>query len=337
MRHRRIGFTLVELLVVIAIIGILVALLLPAVQAAREAARRMQCGNNLKQVATALHNYHDTYKTFPMGFSYPSNDGAAATPTDHECWAWSALMLPFIEQSPLHDAMGVTQQNLWRHFITAGAATKQRVETTIPTFVCPSDSGYNQPGKIHANRHFNDGIGVTTGGVATPVWPGLSNYMGNAGHRSNAALNPNTGIFYGNSNVRIADIMDGTSTTILVGERDTFYCRSGTWAGVRNPQGAQSRGVYVVAAHSHPVINQDTNVIAWNTNDIGCGQGYSSLHPGGIQVALCDASVRFVSETIHQNWYGTTVNGTVADSKDPSNGTYQRLMTRDDTQPVGDY
>src|SRR5688572_21241712 len=101
--HRRPrGFTLVELLVVIAIIGILVALLLPAVQAAREAARRMSCGNNLKQISLGLHNYHDTYKAFPAGWF---DFGGAAN--NFESWGWSAMLLPFVEQQPLHDQMGV--------------------------------------------------------------------------------------------------------------------------------------------------------------------------------------------------------------------------------------
>src|SRR4026207_1557814 len=96
------AFTLVELLVVIAIIGILVALLLPAVQAAREAARRMQCGNNLKQIGLALHNYNDTYKVFPSGFMYHG------IPTQ-ECWGWGALILPFVEQAPLHNQIQVSR------------------------------------------------------------------------------------------------------------------------------------------------------------------------------------------------------------------------------------
>src|SRR5688572_27645245 len=103
------GFTLVELLVVIAIIGILVALLLPAVQAAREAARRMQCGNNLKQIGISIHNYHDTYKSFPSGWICPSV-ATGAMAVDQESWGWSSLILPFMEQQALHDQLGVTRQ-----------------------------------------------------------------------------------------------------------------------------------------------------------------------------------------------------------------------------------
>jgi len=106
-RARRSGFTLVELLVVIAIIGILVALLLPAIQAAREAARRTQCTNNLKQVALGLHNYHDTYQVFPPGFvdSNPAYNTAIDVQNNLNGLAWSALILPFVEMAPLHDDM----------------------------------------------------------------------------------------------------------------------------------------------------------------------------------------------------------------------------------------
>ena len=100
---RRPAFTLVELLVVIAIIGILIALLLPAVQAAREAARRSQCTNNLKQIGLALHNYHDTHKSFPTGMVTFWPDPPGSHVTDEPVWGWAALVLPFIEQKPLHD------------------------------------------------------------------------------------------------------------------------------------------------------------------------------------------------------------------------------------------
>lgn len=338
-RIRRSGFTLVELLVVIAIIGILVALLLPAVQAAREAARRMQCGNNLKQIGLGLHNYHDAYNIFPSGWiqQVPAVDFA-------EAWAWSALALPFVEQGPLHDQLGVTKVSLERGFATGGVPYFNLTRTPIKMFMCPSDSGYNGTGLIHNNRNFNNGLGVLAAGHATPVLVAVSNYMGAAGHRdpntAAPAANgppPNTGVFYGNSGVRLAHVIDGTSNTFAVGERDTLNCRSGTWVGVRRPTGGGTQGWSVVVGQSQPKVNEPTSVIPWDTGRTGCGGGFSSLHPGGAQFVLCDGSVRFVSETINHFWFGTTAAGTVNDSKDASNGVYQRLMTRDDKLPIGDY
>jgi prepilin-type N-terminal cleavage/methylation domain-containing protein len=324
------AFTLIELLVVVAIIGILVALLLPAVQSAREAARRVQCNNNLKQIGLALHNYHDTYKSFPSGYVYPSGFATNAAAANHESWGWLALTLPFLEQQALHDQLGVTSQPLYRGFATGGAAFQDLVSTAIPGFICPSDTEYNKPGNVHQNRHFEDGAGVVAGGIAAPVRPGLSNYIGVSGHRDVVQRAHNTGVFFGNSTISMADITDGTSHTFAVGERDTKNCRSGTWVGVRNPNGSGTRGTQVVVGHSRPKLNQDTTAIAWNTANFGCGEGFSSLHPGGALFLLADGSVRFVSDSINHFWYGTTVQGTLAEHQDPQNGVYQRLLSRND-------
>ncbi len=319
MTHRaRRGFTLVELLVVIAIIGVLVALLLPAVQAAREAARRMQCTNNLKQIALATHNYSDTHGAFPSGWVY---SGVA----NSEVWGWSALLLPYLEQGALHDQLRVTQGNLATNLVSANwQPVAAGLETIIPAFICPSDSGYQGRGQIHNDRRYNGGAGF----AAHNYLPGVSNYMGVAGHNVNR-LNDltNTGIFYGNSSVAFRDVLDGTSNTFLVGERDTRYCRSGSWIGVRNTNGGGTRGIFVVSGHSRAKLNE--SVLAWDADPEGCGQGFSSLHPGGAMFARCDGSVTFVAETIqhfHVNGNGAHVN--------PNNGAYQRLLSKDDGLPV---
>ena len=138
--------------------------------------------------------------------------------------------------------------------------------------------------------------------------------------------------------VRLADVLDGTSNTLMVGERDTKDCRSGTWLGVRNTNGSTDRGVIVVIGHSHPKLNQDATALAWDTDRIGCGEGFSSFHPGGAMFVSADGSVRFISETINHFWFpNTLVNGTVAHSTDLSNGTYQRLMTRDDNLVIPNF
>src|SRR4051794_12352321 len=139
------AFTLVELLVVIAIIGILVALLLPAVQGAREAARRMSCSNNLHNIAIALHNYHDSLGSFPSGWLYKSTE-----PDFWESWGWSAFLLPFIEQKNLQDQLGVNvnplrvqlDPNMNPNGVTGAAQVQTGVETPLKIFMCPSDSGF---------------------------------------------------------------------------------------------------------------------------------------------------------------------------------------------------
>jgi prepilin-type N-terminal cleavage/methylation domain-containing protein len=337
----RTAFTLVELLVVIAIIGVLVALLLPAVQAAREAARRSSCQNNLKQLGIGLHNYHDALQTFPSGWiEHPTGN--------YEAWGWGSLVLPYLEQGALSEKLGVTRGTLEQRISTDKANVFPAVRTQLKVFICPSDSGHNS-GLTHNDRRFAGGIGFTAAGLTgNDTWVGSSNYMGVAGHRDVANAQPNTGIFFGNctgncpngaaASVRIADILDGTSNTLMVGERETKNCRGGTWVGVRNTNGGAARGVIVVVGHSHPKLNQKTNIIPWDEDRIGCGEGFSSLHPGGALFLAADGSVKFIPETINQNWFpGTLVNGTIAHSQNPQNGTYQRLMTRDDGLVIDSY
>jgi prepilin-type N-terminal cleavage/methylation domain-containing protein/prepilin-type processing-associated H-X9-DG protein len=339
--HRRTrGFTLVELLVVIAIIGILVAMLLPAVQAAREAARRSQCSNNLKQIALGLHNYHDTYKTFPSGWF----DFVGVDPPPYESFGWGALALPFVEQQPLFDSMGITKTRL-RHGLADGGGVQPNQQafialcrTRLEVYMCPSDTGYNKPNLTHNNRNFNNGDGTAVGGHATPVNMGLSNYPGVTGHRNvdSSNGNPNnSGIFFHQSGVTIADILDGTSNTCIVGERESLDCRGAVWVGTRAPRGSGARGISQVVGMSRPKINQgDTTAIPWDEpNGLGCMDGFSSFHPGGTQFALADGSVRFINQQIEHFWFGGGANA----HRDPANRTYQRLLARDDRLPVSGF
>ncbi|MFO0818144.1 MAG: DUF1559 domain-containing protein [Pirellulales bacterium] len=312
------GFTLVELLVVIAIIGVLVALLLPAVQAAREAARRIKCGNNLKQIGLAVHNYADSFGAFPSGWIYA---GAA----NYEVWGWGALTLPYLEQTTLHDQLRVNQGNLAANLLSANwQPIVAGLETVVPAYICPSDSGYQNRGQIHNDRRYNGGAGF----VAHAYVPGLSNYIGVAGHNVNRINDlTNTGIFYGNSSLSFRDVLDGSSNTLLIGERDTKNCRSGSWIGVRNTNGGATRGIFVVSGHSRARLNE--SVLAWDSDPEGCGQGFSSLHPGGAQFVRVDGSVTFLADTVqhfHVNGNGAHVN--------PNNGVYQRLLSKDDGLPV---
>ncbi len=320
MRRRR-AFTLVELLVVIAIIGILIALLLPAVQAAREAARRSQCTNNLKQIALGLHNYHDTYKSFASGWIHPGRGG-------FETWGWSAFALPFLEQGALHDQMGVSDDFIGHSMQSADwQRVRDGMQTVLAAFMCPSDDGYHREGLVHWARRFNGGVGWNTHNYR----PAVSNYMGHTGHYVTGGHAPirrrsNTGIFFGDSDVAFRSILDGTSNTFLVGERDTAFCRSGTWVGVRNTAGEGSRGIWTVIGGSRARLNQPDPPIYWGSNN-GCGEGFSSLHPGGANFAMCDGSVTFISETIdHHHVHGNHDH--------PNNGVYQRLGSRNDKLPV---
>jgi prepilin-type N-terminal cleavage/methylation domain-containing protein/prepilin-type processing-associated H-X9-DG protein len=320
--RKRTGFTLVELLVVIAIIGILVALLLPAVQAAREAARRMQCSNNLKQIGLAIHNYADTYKVFPSGFIYSGQ-------TARECWGWGALILPFMEQSALHNQLRVTQGSMYEQIISANwQPVVAGLETTLPGFMCPSDTGYQGRGQIHQDRAFSGGTGGA-GWIVHNFLPGLSNYIASNGHGpGRVAFEENSGMFYGNSHLDFGSIIDGSSNTFAIGERDTKFCRSGVWAGTRRGNGGGSKGIFVLVAHARVKMNESG--FPWDDDPRGCGQGWSSMHPGGAQFVFCDGSVTFISETINFNH---TQNGWDS-SGEVGNGTYQRLISRADGLPV---
>jgi prepilin-type N-terminal cleavage/methylation domain-containing protein/prepilin-type processing-associated H-X9-DG protein len=341
--RRHSAFTLVELLVVIAIIGVLVALLLPAVQAAREAARRAQCTNNLKQLALACHNYHDIHKTFPPNhiFSRPPGQGANA-----EGWGWQALILPQMEQQPLHEQLGVTQLSLLDLLAGGNPSLPNPIsllQTPIPAFLCPSDTNPDKP-LVPQQRHFGGGIGTNAGGWGN--WrPAASNYMSSRGTRNNWPNVANLdaqGMFSGHVAHSIADCIDGTSNTFLIGERDTRFCRSGTWIGVRNPQGNLVRGFYYNTANVRVPLNAPDPPYAWNSR-AGCSEGFSSMHPGGANFALADGSVRFISDTIEfrGNPPGCCVNvggqnyccydsGTTGPNYELVFGVYKRLGRRND-------
>ncbi len=307
MHFLRRGFTLVELLVVIAIIGILIALLLPAVQAAREAARRSACTNNMKQIGVALHNYHDTHKTFPLGAAVTSPTTYVPTGytgfTEPPGWSWSALILPFMEQTALYEQCGIGQ----------GVPIDQRItqiQTKLACYRCPSDTALPNNKRQWTWSYSN----VSTG-------PGTSNYMGMNGTSGGCYDNCN-GTFFRNASITFADVRDGSSNTIGIGERcwelkpgntNTLY-RAGVWAGT--PRGTQHSKdwIYDSLCNTYRPINPT----AWADWDY-VNSAIASTHPGGAMVGLLDGSTRFVSETIDF----TTV--------------YQRLGQRNDGQSVGEF
>src|SRR3954469_10961122 len=198
------GFTLIELLVVIAIIAILIALLLPAVQAAREAARRSQCVNNLKQMGLALHNYHDTVGVFPPG--YVSNQVPGSNPIvdgndPARGWAWGSMILPQLEQDPLFHAINFSLSVAFRANDTASLSR-------VNVYLCPSDGTPNSvPVRDSTNTKTVDTVGT-------------SNYVGVYGiGEVGDAPGGGRGLFFRNSRIAVRDVVDGTSQTFAIGER----------------------------------------------------------------------------------------------------------------------
>ncbi|QDV66761.1 hypothetical protein Poly24_04490 [Rosistilla carotiformis] len=264
------AFTLVELLVVIAIIGILVGLLLPAVQAAREAARRMQCSNNIKQMGLALHNYHDTYNSLPPGWIDDS--------TNQNRMGWPTYLLPFIEQSAVYDGMksvgayNVTWYTLPEMTTGTAAVPTPYAKMVLDSYVCPSDP--------------SRGINENLGGY------GKSNYTGVGGAHYIASGGAN-GTFYDHSFIRFRDMLDGLSNAMIIGERSTVdqasrgFVKKGTiWIG------AYSTGTYY---HNNAIANAS---VYYSLNGKAGNYNFSSAHPGGVQFAFGDGSSHFISETI---------------------------------------
>ena len=337
---RRPAFTLVELLVVIAIIGILIALLLPAVQAAREAARRSQCTNNLKQIGISLHNYHDTFKCFPPGSIIP--DVGRTTPRNVPNWGWLSFLLPYMEEKPLQDALEIDQWLLNEIYTLPFATTgvdATLAATPIDPLICPSSKSRPQsedPARLHPVDIDGDGTALD------PV--GTSNYVGSAGPRDDQA--GGNGVLHRSRACRFQDIRDGTSNVFAVGERDRD-CQAGIWIGYRN------------YGRSNTVTNpnygdtQGATCFPLNATTVAqCRKGFSSEHPDGAVFCLCDGSVRFVSDLIEFSNglvdpvncpYSTNVNNTIqsdvtldwaTQAARGNLGVYQLLSIRADNQPI---
>lgn len=270
--QRRSAFTLIELLLVVAIIAILVALLLPAVQQAREAARRTQCKNNLGQLGIAMHNYNATFSCLPPGCV--NLTGPIQNTEEGYHFSWAVQLLPMAEQRNLFEGIDFDSS------VYAASNMSLRL-TAIPMFVCPSDA---TPSWGAGNSIARSSYAACTGGADVPV------------------DDRNTGLFFRNSSVAWHHIRDGASNTFLAGERrlsdiggDDLGFASGTSGSLRNT--GVPINIYTDDVNALPVKLPNT------PDPLLATRGYSSQHTGGAQFVLADGSVRFVSENIDVNTY----------------------------------
>jgi prepilin-type N-terminal cleavage/methylation domain-containing protein len=286
---RRRGFTLIELLVVIAIIGILIALLLPAVQKVRDAANRIKCENNLKQIGTALHNYHDTYGALPPG-SDQTTPPVGSTPNYHLYWSWMALILPYVEQQNLYNQAeawsrtGTHYQDPW------DPPSNPAQYTPMPVYSCPSDS--RDLTATYAGDNYGDG---RTFDVAFTGFLGVNGIN----------LHSHDGVFFTNASIAFKDVTDGLSNTLFVGERppseDLVF---GWWFDGWGQGGTGSSDVVLGVqelndrSYSYSVCPRGPYQFKPGELNNNCDQfHFWSLHAGGANFLFGDASVHFIPYT----------------------------------------
>jgi prepilin-type N-terminal cleavage/methylation domain-containing protein len=298
-RPRAHGFTLVELLVVIAIIGILVGLLLPAVQNAREAARRAQCSNNLRQIGLALHNYEASHRQLPAGWVDWDGSGVPG-------WAWASAILPQLEQRNVYlqidHRLGILD-----------AKHEPLIKQTIATYLCPSEigdrlfeigeahheddhddhddqNGFDNGGEEDGHDHDHDHLPHNVDDGAKLFTVARSNYVGVFGAvEVEESPYRGEGVFFGNSSVRFRDVLDGLSQTLMVGERNSRWGGS-VWHGML--PGANAAPARFLGSADHPP-----------NSEAGHFEDFSSYHPQGAMFVLVDGSVRLINDEIDVRVY----------------------------------
>jgi len=336
-RHRRLGFTLVELLVVIAIIGVMVGLLLPAVQSAREAARRMQCTNNLKQLGLALHNYHSAFSKFPPGsVSSKVPRGGAGTGNSFGP-SFYGMMMSFYEQGALYEQMIWVGESPGYTMERAGSTGRINGEIIkaagiIPVMRCPSSVGPENTGSFETQAHY---AGIS--GCAEPT-SFIENRISTVTVSGQPTLVSGGGMMLPNYSTSFRDCIDGSSNTIILGEMSGRLMR--TDGAFSFPAAAGTDHGWLMGnrvtgyppnldngTNSADMRCFNTNTVRYSPNqepfafqvfpgmasNVGANNPLTSQHPGGVMVAMTDGSIRFIAETIFLE-------------------TLKQLATRDDGQ-----
>jgi prepilin-type N-terminal cleavage/methylation domain-containing protein/prepilin-type processing-associated H-X9-DG protein len=339
-RSRWYGFTLIELLVVIAIIAILIALLLPAVQQAREAARRSQCKNNLKQLGLALHNYLDTHSVFPPFKTWNNGTDCAGGPdgwTNQGGYSWMVMIMPFVDQAPAYSRIDFINHHSQASCPNSSNSWAQINNTAIGAFLCPSDptpasngssTGTNYAGVISVSSLSQLGPGATAGTIpavrnlaffqmsgagavrvsATDIQDGTSNTIAVAEVFRGRATAVRGGATWGLQNGRCSRWMiEGscgvTGTLGRGGSLGTMWAETSTAGG--NPGGHLQVGATAAATGDGGPNDSRADQVSWNgENDESAHNGFrpaSSRHTGGVHILMADGAVRFASDNVDSN------------------------------------
>ena len=285
------GFTLIELLVVIALIAVLTTLCLPAIQHTRDEARKAQCQNNLKQLGLALHNYHAVNNVFPPGWTQHHPQPGPAT-----CFGWAVFVLPYLDQVRLYKQF---------NFQTQRAEPLNLFQTRLAVYRCPEDpspENNSQRGEFGTMNYSGN-----FGPVAPPRW--MANGLTEFWPGQAPTLTETNGLAFLNSRVAVRDILDGTSNTLLLGERSVTG-GAAIWMGVRGNEFETDQVTDCSPGH-----------------EINSGEaGFSSRHTGGANFLFCDGAVRFLSEKIESG-----------PGDDQQLKTYQKLSHRTDGHPIAEF
>ncbi|MCI0380418.1 MAG: DUF1559 domain-containing protein [Gemmataceae bacterium] len=319
MKNRHLSaFTLIELLVVLAIIGVLIGLLLPAVQKVREAASRTECTSNMKQLALAAHHFEESRRRLPPGQIGPNHTPIPGQPffgwgENSRGWSWLAIILPFIEQNNLYDRGGIPNKTLAQSGIAA---------VRVSLFLCPSDTAYNAPPRLDAGNLAFFPVGHTNyKGVSGANWgfDGSQNlwfptpWKNQGTNGSFDGLNQGDGAMYRTDifiHRRMTDITDGLSNTFLIGEDVPSKNRWCSW-----PYASHAYGTCAIPPNARRLDGTEFDPFIWYDT-----HSFRSSHPGGLNFAFADGSVRYIRDAIdlkHYRALATIRGGEAVNSAQP--------------------